>query len=57
MGRGEFKLVYTCEGQSPDFIAGSLEGGVENLSTFNLRADVVRREPAEFEIKVTRGGA
>jgi len=54
LGRGEFKLVYVCQSQSPDFIAGSLEGGVDNLSAFNLRAEVVRRQPAEFELRVTR---
>jgi uncharacterized protein (TIGR02265 family) len=54
LGPGDFKLVYTCESQSPDFIAGSLEGGVDNLSTFNLHAQVVRRQPAEFELRVTK---
>jgi len=57
LGPGQFQLVYACEAQSPDFIAGSLEGGVDNLSAFNLRAEVVRREPDGFELRLKKAGA
>jgi len=56
LGPDEFQLVYTGEDLSPDFTAGSLEGGAHSSSIFNLRAQVVRRAPAEFELRVTGVG-
>ena len=53
LGAGEYLLSFTGEHQCPDFIAGALEGGATDLSIFKLRAEVVRREPAEFDLKVT----
>jgi len=53
VGPGEYQLVYTGESQPADFVAGALEGGAEDSSIFGLRAQVVRREPAEFELRVT----
>ncbi len=53
VGPGEFVLVYTGEPQSPDFVAGALEGGAQDVRLFNLRAQVVRREAREFELRVT----
>jgi uncharacterized protein (TIGR02265 family) len=56
VGPGEFQLVYTGESQPPDFVAGALEGGAEDSSILGLRAQIVRREPGEFELKVTVAG-
>jgi len=55
-GPDEFRLVYTGEHQSPDFVAGALEGGARDSSIFGLSAQVVHRGPAEFELKVTGVG-
>ncbi len=53
LGAGEFQIVFHGEHQSPDFTAGALEGGARDLSVFHLRAEIVRREPAEFELKLS----
>jgi uncharacterized protein (TIGR02265 family) len=50
---GEYSVTFKGPDQSPDFIAGAMEGGAQDLSVFRLRAEVVRREPAEFELKLT----
>ncbi len=50
---GEYLVLFQGEDQSPDFIAGAMEGGAQDLSVFKLRAEVVRRTPSEFELKVT----
>lgn len=52
-GPGEFQLVFQGDFVSPDFIAGALEGGAQDVSILKLRAEVVRREPPEFELKIT----
>jgi uncharacterized protein (TIGR02265 family) len=50
---GEFQITFTGDHLCPDFIAGSLEGGAKDVSIFNLRAEVIRRDPGEFEVKIT----
>lgn len=50
---GEYLVTFTGEDQSPDFIAGAMEGGAQDLSVFKCRAEVVRRAPGEFDMKVT----
>jgi len=50
---GEYLIVFRGESQSPDFIAGAFEGGAQDVSVFKLKAEVTRREPGEFEIKVS----
>jgi len=53
LGVGEYLISFTGEHQSPDFIAGAIEGGATDLSIFKLKAEVVRREPTEFDLKLT----
>jgi uncharacterized protein (TIGR02265 family) len=50
---GEYLVTFKGENQSPDFIAGAIEGGAQDLSVFKVRAEVTRRAPAEFDMKVT----
>jgi len=50
---GEYLVLFKGEDQSPDFIAGAFEGGAQDLSVFKCHAEVVRRAPAEFDIKIT----
>jgi len=52
-GAGEYLIFFTGEYLSPDFIAGAFEGGAQDVSVFKLKAEVVRREPAEFDLKIT----
>ena len=49
---GQYLVTFKGEDQSPDFIAGAFEGGAQDLSVFKCRAEIVRREPAEFEMKI-----
>jgi hypothetical protein len=57
LGPGEFRVVYTGEYLSPDFTAGALEGGAQDSRIFNFSAEVVRRQPGEFELKITGVGS
>jgi uncharacterized protein (TIGR02265 family) len=50
---GEYLVLFKGADQSPDFIAGAFEGGAQDLSVFKCRAEVLRRAPAEFDLKVT----
>src|SRR5262249_15595864 len=50
---GSYRLIFKGEDQSPDFVAGALEGGAQEMTMFQLRCEVVRREPTEFELLLT----
>jgi uncharacterized protein (TIGR02265 family) len=50
---GQYTVIFRGESQSPDFIAGAFEGGAQDVSVFKLKAEVTRREPAEFEMKLS----
>lgn len=50
---GEYSIVFRGESQSPDFIAGAFEGGAQDVSIFKLKAEVTRRQPGEFEVKLS----
>jgi len=52
-GPGEYLITFKGEDQPPDFIAGAFEGAAQDLSVFKCHAEVVRRTPAEFDMKVT----
>jgi uncharacterized protein (TIGR02265 family) len=51
--RGEYSIVFKGQDQSPDFIAGAMEGGAQDLSVLEVRAEIVRRSPTGFEMKIT----
>lgn len=53
LGDGQFQIIYTGHDLCPEFTAGALEGGAEDVSIFNLRAEIVRSTPTEFELKVS----
>jgi len=53
LGGGEFQIIYTGRDLTPEFTAGALEGGAQDVSIFNLRAEIVRSSPTEFELKVS----
>jgi uncharacterized protein (TIGR02265 family) len=50
---GEYSIVFRGESQSPDFIAGAFEGGAQDVSIFKLKAEVIRRDPTECELKIS----